>query len=135
MRKVKFNVTTEVHMIPDEIYQDFKDKMSEMKFKSFKDYQQRLLAGSEFEFRNVVIGEELEVPEWYFNIHKDDKLAIGIDLKFYKDAHGNPQPFQVNDAIKHGHMHPDEKVMKTVSRFELVEEAALTHKKNNQSRV
>jgi hypothetical protein len=119
-------------MIPDEVYQDFKDKMLEMKFKSFKDYQQRLLAGSEFEMKDVRIGDIVEVPDWYFEAHKNDMLTTSVFIENYKDKMGRPHSFDMQDAIKHGHVTEDTKPTRQISRFTIIEEPALTHKKSTQ---
>lgn len=141
MKRVKFNFTTSIHMIPDEIYEEFKNQMHEMKFKSFKDYQQRLLAGTEFQMADVKIGNTLEVPDWYYEAHKNDLLSIGLSIDNYKDRAGNRMPFIQNggenaqaDAINHYSIEA-EKTMDKKPRFELVEEATLTAKKIANSRV
>lgn len=125
MQKVQFNVNTSVHMIPDEVYEDFKHKMNEMKFKSFKDYQQRLLAGSEYQYVDVKIGDIIDVPEWYYKAHKNDKCNIGVSFSKYKDKSGKLMPFKTEEAVRHGDMDDPAATMKEVSRFTLVTEEML----------
>jgi hypothetical protein len=133
MKKVKFNVTTSVHMIPDEIYSEHVENMKKMKYNDFKSYQQRLLAGSEYEMRDVKMGDIVDVPNWYFEAHKNDKITISTFIENYKDKMGRPQPFEMADAIKHGHLKEDDKSTRQVSRFSVIEEPILTHKKSSQS--
>lgn len=121
MHRVKFNVTTSVHMIPDSIYSDFREKMSQMKFNSFKDYQQRLLAGTEYQMLDVKDGDIIEVPDWYYEAHKKDTLTIGNSFDHYKDAQGNLTPFNTAEAVRHGDMKDPKQTIKTVLRFEAVE--------------
>lgn len=121
MRKVKFNVTTSVHMIPENIYQELIDKLHHMKFNDYKAFQQRILAGTEYQMLDVKEGDIVEVPDWYYEAHKKDTLTIGNSFEHYKDAQGNLTPFNTAEAVRHGDMKDSKQTVKTVLRFEAVE--------------
>ncbi len=122
MKRVKFNVTTSVHMIPDEVYPDLCASLKKMKYEKFSDYRERIAAGSEFEMTSVNIGDVLDVPNWYYNVHKDYECSQGISFDKYTDKAGNRIPFDTAEAVKHGDMDDPKEMMKVVRKFDLVED-------------
>ena len=121
-------------MIPDEAYQQLVESLQKMRFNDYKSYKERLAAGTEYQIKSVKIGDVVEIPDWYYEEHKNDRVQIGLHIANYSDSQNRPHPFDMNDAIKHRYEIDDVKnTMKTVQKFVLVEEPILTHKKSVQS--
>jgi hypothetical protein len=121
MHKVKFNVATTVHMIPDEVYLDHLKEMKEMKYKDFKSFSQRIVVGTEHAMLDIKIGDIVDVPNWYYEINKNRVMRVSNSFPKYRDKNGNLTPFDTEEAIKHGDMDNPLDTMKTIKMFELVE--------------
>ena len=120
MKKVKFNVTSAVHMIPDEIYSKKVEEFKKMKYGNPTQYREYIMMGDEFPIVNVAIGEVIEVPDWYFNAHKDRVVEIPHN-SYFKYDNGTPMSFSSAEAKKWG----IETILKDkVKKFELIPDSA-----------
>lgn len=117
---VRFNVHTSVHMIPDEDYPLIVAELKEMRRKDRKNYVQTIIDGSDYIVEEVRIGQQLEVPGWYYEAHKNDRANIPNSFEHYKDRQGNRTPFNAAEAIRHGDMKDASELTKDVKLFDLV---------------
>jgi hypothetical protein len=134
MKKIKFNATTSVHMIPDDIYPQHCKEMKDLRYKNFKDLGPRIAAGSEFELHDVKIGDVIEVPEWYYESKKDIYISVSVSFEKYKDKSGNPIPYNMEEAIRHGDVDDPRQTMKKVKLFDLVIETEEENKEIKRGR-
>ena len=99
MKTVKFNVTSAVHMIPDEVYAARQAEFKKMRYENPTKFREYMMAGDEYPVISVRIGEIIEVPNWYFAANKDRMIEIPHDSKFaYRN--GNAIPFSSTEAAK-----------------------------------
>jgi len=120
---VKFNVRTEFHNIPDDKYKHECDLMEKLEDEDWEKYARKLTSSrSKYQYVQVGIGQEVAVPNWYYDAHKDDKINMGLSFDKYRDAGGNIIPFNTAEAMRHGDLQNLDDTMQTVSRFELVKD-------------
>lgn len=119
---VKFNCVTNIHLIPDDQYEQELATMKDIRRSNFKNYQERLASGSPFEYRTFNIGEEAYIPEWYYKAHKNDVAEIPIAIDRIKDKNGYRRPFRDDEAITAIDCTEEEshKTTKMVKRFERI---------------
>jgi hypothetical protein len=125
MKLVKFNVSTAFRNIPDSKYKAEVKKFETLREDSFDKWVEIMKSGhSKYDLVDVKIGQEIAVPNWYYDAHKNDEVNIGRSFDKYRDRQGNIIPFDVTEAKRHGDIAWDEKniTMKSVARFELVED-------------
>jgi hypothetical protein len=121
MKLVKFNVSSTVHMIPDELYQEYCSSIRKLKYEKFTDYCNRIKAGSEFEVIQAPLGSVIEIPDWYFEAYKNNEVSVGVSFDKYKDKTGQRRAYKMEEALMHGDVRTTE-TMRKVKVFELVEE-------------
>lgn len=121
MKRVKFNATSGFNNIPEDQYADYCAEFSTMKKKDYKNYKERLSAGSDFEFVAVEIGQTVDVPNWYYEAHKNSMASIGVSFDKYKTKAGQRRPYMMAEALMHGDV-KDEKTMTQVKLFDLIED-------------
>ena len=120
---VKFNVRTEFHNIPDDKYKHECELMEKLEDEDWEKYARKLTSSrSKYQYVQVGIGQEVAVPNWYYDAHKDDKINMCLSFDKYRDASGNIIPFNTTEAIRHGDLQNLDDTMQTVSRFELVKD-------------
>ena len=125
MKLVKFNVNTEFHNIPDQDYTAELKRRKDLRFSNFKEYKEMLLNPQLFddwEYIRVGIGDEKEVPNWYYEAHKNDKIEISVAFDKYTDKMGNRIPFKMEEAVRHRDVQDENDTMRTVTRFELIKD-------------
>lgn len=121
MKSVKFNVVTEFHNIPDGKYETECLVMEKLEEENWEQYARKLSSSrSKYPFVQVKIGQEIAVPNWYYELHKSDIIDIGLSFDKYQDAEGNRMPFKTSEAVRHGDMSNPENTMYTVNRFTFV---------------
>lgn len=127
MKKVKFNVSTNIHMIPDDKIEQLRIQMHTLQYgdengngSDYTKYRDRLAAGSPFSYKMVTVGETTEVPDWYYNANKDRAISVGNSFSKYTDGNGGIIPYNAAEAEKHGDLKHRNETMKTVKLFELV---------------
>ena len=121
MKKVKFNASTIVHMLPDSEIETLRKEYNELKRYHHKDYQSRLQAGSDYATYHVSAGDVLEVYDWWYEAHKDRYVEVPIHIDSYS-LHNDtkqPIPFDLSDAVRHGHIKTND-TLQRVKLFDLV---------------
>jgi hypothetical protein len=122
VKLVKFNVNTEFHNIPDEKYQKECEIMERLEDEDWEKYAKRLTSSrTKYQYVGVKISDEVSIPNWYYDKHKDDTVEVSISFSKYRSPDGSQMiPFDMKEAIRHGDVGDVEQTMKTVKRFELV---------------
>lgn len=120
---VKFKVSMEVHLIPDDQYEKMVNELKETRYAKFSDYQQKLLAGSQFETKMFQAGEVDYIPRWYYEKHKNDVVAKPLHIPTYTNDAGDLTPFDLKEAIKHEQIKRGTPTISAVRRFEIVNES------------
>lgn len=118
---VKFNVTTEVHLIPDNEYEKLIIELKEARYAKFSDYKQKLLAGSQHETRMFHEGDIDVIPRWYYEKHKNDVVARPLHIPTYTNDHGDLTPFNLKEAIKHQQIERGTSTISSIRKFEIVD--------------
>ncbi len=124
MKLVKFNVSTAFRNIPDSKYDAEVKRFETLKEENFDKWVEIMKSGhSKYDLVDVKIGQEITVPDWYYEAHKNDQINIGRSFDKYRDQQGNIIPFDVKEAKRHGDIAWNEQnvTMRSVSRFELIE--------------
>lgn len=120
MKQVKFNVTTSYHNIPDNKYDAECIKMKKLREENLRQYCDVIAIGdTNFEFVDVQAGDIVNVPDWYYNAHKDDIMTVANSFDKYTDREGNRVPFDMQEAYKHGDINDLNETMLKVRKFVL----------------
>ncbi len=123
MKKVKFNASTSVHMIPDDKMAGIKQKLGELELEDMVKYNAYLNGMiHRFKFQDVKIDQVIEVPDWYYQGHKDQVASQGVSFDHYRDKLGNRSPFDMEEALRHGDVTDPTKTMKQVKLFDLIDD-------------
>lgn len=120
MKRVKFNCSCAIHMIPDSKVEDVKNSMDNQRYEKLDVWRNRML-GSEFPVVNCKSGDVREVPNWWYEAHKDDIVTQSVSNERFTDKFGRPEMYDLNQAVKLG-LNSSLDTMKRVKRFELVED-------------
>lgn len=121
---VKFNATTSIRIISDAEYSIRKDKLEELAKTDAMQYQTRLGYESNiYTYRHVKVGDELEVPNWWYETHKDSMVTVPVHLPTYYQGKDKKavEPFKMDEALKHGQVKSLEKTQQ-VKLFDLVKD-------------
>ena len=119
MKRVKFNLTTAVHMVPDEIYEARLEEFRKMRYEDPRKYREYIALGDEFPIINVKIGEIMEVPDWYYEKNKNITREVNNCVDWSKQD-GKPVPYRSDEAARFGR---ETILKKTVKKLELVKGA------------
>lgn len=122
MKLVKFNCNISLPMYNDLEFEELKIKMKQLKLNDYKSYIDRMNAGHDCEWQDFKIGEEGIIHNWQFEAFKNDSVDIGISFDKYKDATGNPIPFDTQEALRHGDIKQANETMKKVNKFTLIKD-------------
>jgi len=123
MKLVKFNVVTEFHNIPDEKFKMEVENMEKLEDEDWEKFAKKLSSSrNKYPYVTVKIGDEIAVPDWYYEHHKNDIVDITVYIDKYVSDNGQLIPFDMKDAIKHGYVKDFQSTMHKVKRFELIKE-------------
>jgi len=120
MKKVRFNATTSVMMLPDSQFPEYNKEMADLKNNDYKRYQEKLLQGDPYPTVDVKADEVLDIPDWYYEAYKTRTVTVPVSFDKYKDDRsGLRSPFNNKEALRHGDIANETETMKTVKLFEL----------------
>jgi len=119
MKLVKFNVRTSFHNIPDAKYKVECEKAEKLEDEDLEAFAKKIIGRSKYAYINVNINEEVEVPNWYFEAHKNDMCEVPVHIAQY-NKEGLPLPFRADDALRHGYIKTIDESIRKVSRFTLI---------------
>jgi hypothetical protein len=120
---VKFNCATSFRNIPDSKYKAECDKMEALAEDDMKKFGEAIAyQKTKFMLVDVKMGDEVSVPDWYYDAHKDDLVTMPISFDKYTDRNGSRIPFEMYEAQKHGDVQNAQQCTKQIKRFELIEQ-------------
>ena len=120
---VKFNCNTTFHNIHDDKIEELQKEMKDLLKSNYKNYCERLGSEySEFEHKIVKVGEECEIPNWYYDLYKDSTTDMPNSFDMYKDVEGKHRPFDMNEAVRHRQVSAVNEMLKSVPMFELIKD-------------
>ena len=119
---VRFNCNTAFRNIPDSKFNIEVKRLDEMADEDIKKFGETLAyQRTKFALVDVKKNQEVMIPDWYYENHKDYVVSLPVSFDKYRDRRGNRIPFSTEEALKHGDISDINETMKVVKKFELIE--------------